>query len=128
MPYDKYRNWPLPGVGPRRMMRDSRDSLDVTVLKDLSNTEDEVEKLEILDSYGAYCQRAYREEFAEGAAQLTGQQLGSLLFPVKNNSGRSGNNKKGAIIVGTISFFPDCKRVSSAPALTRPHRIKNLGV
>ena len=51
------------------------------VLKDLSDAKDEIDKLEILDSFAAYTQRAYRQELAAIASILAGQQLGALLEP-----------------------------------------------
>ncbi len=82
MLYDKYRNWPLPRrEGNVYSVRHSRQIGD-QVLKDLAETEDEIDKKEILDSYAAYVERAYRQDVAESAAILAGQQLGSLLEPL----------------------------------------------
>ena len=83
MSYDKYRNWPLPGrMAHPSILGMQRQSLEELVLKDLSETEDEIEKLEILDSFAAYCKRVYGQEFAESSAALAGQQLGALLAPI----------------------------------------------
>lgn len=54
MSYDKYRTWPLPGRIPGPMKLGPRLSLEEQVLKDLDETKDDVEKLEILDSFAAY--------------------------------------------------------------------------
>lgn len=58
MPYDKYRNWKLdtPSDG---------NKLKELVLKDLQETGDEIEKLEILDSFEAAVERAHTAELAE---------------------------------------------------------------
>lgn len=83
MVYDKYRTWPLPGTLPRGPVKlGPSTSIEEMVLKDLSETGDQVEKLEILDSYAAYIQRAYRQDFAETSAAFVGQQLGQILEPV----------------------------------------------
>jgi len=79
--YDKYRNWALQRIGPINLGM-QRQSLEKLVLEDLASTEDELEKLEILDSYAAYCKRVYRQELAESSAALAGQQLGALLKSV----------------------------------------------
>lgn len=58
MPYDKYRNW-KPGT-----LHDV-DTLKRQVLKDIHEAEDEIDKLEILDSFEAYVERNHQEELAE---------------------------------------------------------------
>jgi len=84
MSYDKYRNWPLPGnPNTRQVIVGMRPpSLEETVLKDLCEAEDEIERLEILDSYASYSKRAYRQEFVSSAVALLGRQLGTILDPV----------------------------------------------
>jgi hypothetical protein len=86
MPYDKYRNWPLPGKegmpAPGRPLGARRMSLEELVLKDLAEAKDDVDKLEILDSYAAYAQRVYRQDFADSAAVQAGYTLGKLLEPI----------------------------------------------
>lgn len=79
MPYDKYRDWPLP-ANVFSVMQGR--GIEKQVLQDLIDAKDDIEKLEILDSFAAYAKRAYRQEFAQDAAQITGQQLGSLLEPL----------------------------------------------
>ena len=82
MTYDKYRDWPLPSRSGNifSVMQGSR--IEEQVLKDLSDAKDEIDKLEILDSFAAYTQRAYRQELAEIASIVGGQQLGALLEPI----------------------------------------------
>ena len=58
MPYDKYRNW-KPGT-PYEV-----DKLKRQVLEDIHDAEDEIDKLEILDSFEAYVERAHTAELAE---------------------------------------------------------------
>lgn len=58
MPYDKYRNW-KPGT-PLEV-----DKLKCQVLLDLEKAEDETEKLEILDSFEAFVERAHTADVAE---------------------------------------------------------------
>lgn len=82
MPYDKYQNWPLPARSGRVFSVMQGRGIEEQVLQDLANAKDEIEKLEILDSFAAYAKRAYRQEFTEIAAILTGQYLGSLLEPL----------------------------------------------
>jgi len=63
MVYDKYRNWKpetLHGV----------DTLKRQVLKDMHEAEDEINKLEILDSFEVYVERNQQEELAEHFALL----------------------------------------------------------
>lgn len=81
MPYDKYRNWPLPARSGRAVPVMPGPGIEEQVLQDLADAKDEIEKLEILDSFAAYAQRHYRQEFAEGAAIMAGQYLVSLLEP-----------------------------------------------
>lgn len=57
MPYDKYRNWKT-GT-PSEM-----NKLKEMVLKDCQETGDEIEKLEILDSFEAAVERAHTAELA----------------------------------------------------------------
>jgi len=58
MPYDKYRNW---NTGPLW----ETDRLKRQVLEDIEGAEDETDKLEILDSFEAYVERAHNTEVAE---------------------------------------------------------------
>lgn len=82
MSYDKYKNWSLPTRSGNIIPVMQSRGIEQQVLQDLAEATDEIDKLEILDSFAAYAKRAYRQEFAEGAAIITGQQLGSLLEPV----------------------------------------------
>ncbi len=58
MAYDKYHNWPL-GTPYET------DKLKRQVLKDLQETADETDRLELLDSFEAYVERANTAELAE---------------------------------------------------------------
>ncbi|MBA7541789.1 hypothetical protein ES705_34105 [subsurface metagenome] len=58
MPYDQYRNW-KPGSSVETNM------LKGQVLKDIEGAEDETDRLEILDSFEAYVERAHNIEVAE---------------------------------------------------------------
>lgn len=58
MPYDKYRNWKV--TRPSEM-----NTLKEQVLKDLQETGDEIEKLEILDSFEAAVERTHTADLAE---------------------------------------------------------------
>ena len=83
MPYDKYEHWPLPTRGGNVYPVYSTPGrrIEEQVLEDLAKTDDEVDKLELLDSFAAYYRRAYRKEFAESLAILAGGALGKLLRP-----------------------------------------------
>lgn len=72
MPYDKYRNW------KPRTPHDV-DTLKGQVLKDIHEAEDEIDKLEILDSFEAYVERNEQEELAEHFALLV---LSYLIRPL----------------------------------------------
>ena len=61
MPYDKYRNWKV--TRPSEM-----NKLEEMVLKDLQATGDEIEKLEILDSFEVAVERAHTAELGEHLA------------------------------------------------------------
>lgn len=63
MPYDKYRNWK-----PRTLHE--VDTLKRQVLSDINEAEDEIDKLEILDSFEACVERKHQEELAERFALL----------------------------------------------------------
>ncbi len=63
MAYDKYRNW-------KSKVPHGRDILRRQVLKDIHEAEDEVDKLEILDSFEAYVERSEQEDLAEHFAFL----------------------------------------------------------
>ena len=82
MLYDKYQNYPLPARSGNVFSVMQGRGIEQRVLQDLIVAKDDIEKLEILDSFAAYAKRAYRQEFAEVAALITGQQLGSLLEPL----------------------------------------------
>jgi len=58
MPYDKYRNWKLDTPSDGNKLKEQ-------VLKDIEETSDEIEKLEILDSFEAAVERAHTAELAE---------------------------------------------------------------
>jgi len=58
MPYDKYHNWPLGTPCWTNRLKEQ-------VLKDLEETEDETDRLEILDSFEAYVERVNTAELAE---------------------------------------------------------------
>jgi hypothetical protein len=83
MSYDKYRDWPLPGLSRTQLLVGlKKRELEEQVLEDLAAAKDEDEKLEILDSYAAYWQRAYAKDFADEASSQAGIALGQLLSPV----------------------------------------------
>lgn len=77
--YDRYRNWYTPYEAPIRPM--GRISIEEQVLKDFASTDNEMEKLEILDSYAAYAQRCYRALLVEGFAQESGRMASSIFGP-----------------------------------------------
>lgn len=58
MSYDKYRNW-KPGTPYET------DKLKRQVLEDLGEAEDEIDRLEILDSFEAYVERTNTAELAK---------------------------------------------------------------
>ncbi|GAH37611.1 unnamed protein product, partial [marine sediment metagenome] len=62
MPYDKYRNWKKQGFVD--------DGIKLQVIKDLEDTKDPIDKLEILDSFEVYVERNQQEELAEHFALL----------------------------------------------------------
>lgn len=80
MSYDKYRNWPLPGKSMMPRVQDHK-TIEEQVLEDLASTDDEIEKLEILDSYSAYIQRSYRKDLAVKSAIAAAHAIGDLLEP-----------------------------------------------
>ena len=82
MSYDKYRNWPLPVRQGNIYRVYSDEGLQPQVLRDLAATQDEVEKLEILDSYAAYAQRVYQAEVAGALASVAGRILNDMLEPL----------------------------------------------
>lgn len=79
--YDKYQNWPLPRQSGNVFPVMRTYDIERQVLKDLADTEDEIDKLEILDSYAAYAQRAYRQEYSQYLSQWIGQTLSIILEP-----------------------------------------------
>lgn len=58
MSYDKYRNWKLGAPY-------ETEALKRQVLKDIQGAEDETDRLEILDSFEAYVERAHTADLAE---------------------------------------------------------------
>ena len=62
MSYDKYRNWEKQSF--------AHDELKLQVTKDLEETRDITDKLEILDSFQAYVERQHQKELAEALALL----------------------------------------------------------
>jgi len=81
MPYDKYRNWPLPIKSGNIFPVLQHQGLEEQVLQDLAAAGDEIDKLEILDSYAAYCQRAYRQIVAQAVSFAAGRIFETLLEP-----------------------------------------------
>ena len=81
MSYDKYQNWPLPLRSGSVFPVMQSHGINEQVLKDLAEAEDEIERLELLDSFAAYAERAYRHSFAENMATQAGLLLGELLNP-----------------------------------------------
>lgn len=81
MSFDKYRNWPLPRQEGNIFPILQNQGLEDQVLKDLATTGDEIEKLEILDSFTAYAQRAYRERLAKALSFGASRILETLLDP-----------------------------------------------
>ncbi|GAH46437.1 unnamed protein product [marine sediment metagenome] len=63
MAYDKYRNW-------KPLTLHDADTLKRQVLKDIHEAEDEIDKLEILDSFEACVERNNQEELAVDFALL----------------------------------------------------------
>lgn len=63
MPYDKYRNW-----STKPTLRVGLNIKD-QVLCDLAAATDETERLEILDSYEVYVERATRIEVADNVSE-----------------------------------------------------------
>lgn len=63
MLYDKYRNWKLGTLH-------DVGTLKQQILKDIHEAEDEIDKLEILDSFEVYVERNQQEELAEHFALL----------------------------------------------------------
>ncbi len=67
MPYDKYRNW-----GPDRPIH---EGIKKQVLIDLQVSTDDVDRLEILDSFEAYVERQKQDELAEYIAELATRHI-----------------------------------------------------
>ena len=74
--HDKYRNWPLPA---NRAPVLSCTDLKTQLLQDLAATDDQIEQLEILDSYEAWAKRAYAQEVAQALSLTFSKTLGSLM-------------------------------------------------
>lgn len=62
-----------------------RKTIEQQVLEDLAATDDETAKLEILDSYGAYKQREFRQDISYSSALEIGASIGNMLGPVLLN-------------------------------------------
>lgn len=67
MPYDKYRNW-----GPDLP---NHDGIKKEVLIDLEKSTDDIDRLEILDSFEAYVERQKQDELAEDFAMLIARKV-----------------------------------------------------
>jgi hypothetical protein len=83
MSYDRYRSWSLPIASratPAFIIHPK--TLEEQVLEDLAAAKDDVEKLEILDSFAAYKQRVYRQTLADGVADEIARSLSVLLRPI----------------------------------------------
>lgn len=84
MTYDKYRNWPIHGrmraMANAPFSMNTPSALPEQVLKDLGLPMDDIEKLEILDSFAAWVKRDYQMEISEMlAGQLLSQGLPFLI-------------------------------------------------
>ncbi len=81
--HDRYRNWAIPYERAARaaLPLPGRKSIEEQVLEDLASTDNELEKLEILDSYAGYAQRYYRAKMVEGFAQESGRIATSIFGP-----------------------------------------------
>lgn len=71
MAYDKYRNW-----GPDLPIH---GGIKKQVLEDLKGTDDDIDQLEILDSFEVYVERQQQNELAEHVARLATDYI---LFPL----------------------------------------------
>ncbi|HUV51645.1 MAG TPA: hypothetical protein VMW64_01045 [Dehalococcoidia bacterium] len=76
--YDRYQHWSTPDVRIPLCPARSR-SIEDQVLKDLAAAKDDMEKVEILDSYAAYAERVYRGNVASALAQQAGDVFSSFL-------------------------------------------------
>ena len=76
--HDRYRHWSLPFQAP---VMPTRKALEYQVIEDLASTDNEMEKLEILDSYAAYQQRVYRAKMIEGLILQSGRLTQTILAP-----------------------------------------------
>lgn len=81
MPFDKYRNWPLPRTEGNIFPILQSQGLEEQVLKDLAFAGEDIDKLEILDSYAAYAQRAYRDRLAKVFSFGASRIIETLLTP-----------------------------------------------
>lgn len=81
MPYDKYRNWPLPTRAGNVFTVPQGTGIEEVVLKDLAEAEDKTDKLEILDSFAAYYQRVYQQEVSQAIAFLASRIFRVILEP-----------------------------------------------
>lgn len=73
MPYDKYRNWSTEFVNPPRLHRDIKEQ----VVIDFLEAKEQVDRLEILDSFQAYVERVYRKELLLELSQMILSRLGT---------------------------------------------------
>lgn len=85
MTHDKYCNWPLPETGMGRAMGGSQLTHEEQVLIDLAACKDDIEKMEILDSYAGFAKRVYRESLILLTARQLGTYLSDILFPLINS-------------------------------------------
>ncbi|GAJ21489.1 unnamed protein product, partial [marine sediment metagenome] len=78
--HDRYLHWSMP-FQVQAPAVPTRKALENQVLEDLASTDNELEKLEILDSYAAYSQRAYRALMVMGFTQQAGRLAETILAP-----------------------------------------------
>lgn len=86
MLYDKYRDWPLRfhsgGVFGLRVAPIAplgrKPSIEEQVLSDLAEAKDEVDKIEILDSFAAYAKRDYAGEVSILVGELIASNLSQI--------------------------------------------------
>lgn len=78
MPYDQYHNWSLPaGRGAHPPLPGS--DIKKRVLQDLGLPADDIDMLEILDSFEAWVMRSYQAEIAEMMANQMAVQARSFI-------------------------------------------------
>ena len=76
MSYDKYRNYNSNSFGG---ITASQTSIKEQVLKDLDDTSDHIDKLEILDSFEAYIEREHNVVIATDLANLITNTIASSI-------------------------------------------------